>query len=302
MKIDDLKNFSKNIDGKILFNFNIKKFNWLNIGGEVKVFFKPDNLKELKEFLKLYGRRGKIFILGAGSNVLFKDDTYQGVVIKLGNNFSNITTLNNNTIIAGSSCAQKKLSEFAKNNNLGGLEFMSCIPGTIGGGIKMNSGCFGNEFKDFLVSLQIIDFDGNIKSIPANRVIFKYRETDLPKDIIFLSGTFRTQEKNKIKIEKLMSDLKIKKETAQPTKIKTGGSTFKNPKEETNKKVWELIKATIPKKTNFGDASISEKHANFFVNKNNANYSDMKSLIDFVKEKVKIKTGIELNLEIVIVD
>ena len=115
MKIDDLKNFSQNINGKILFNFNIKKFNWFNIGGEVKVFFKPDTLKELKEFLKLYDRRGKIFILGSGSNVLFKDDIYQGVVIKLGNNFSNITILNN-TIIAGSSCTQKKLSEFAKNN------------------------------------------------------------------------------------------------------------------------------------------------------------------------------------------
>ena len=179
---------------------------------------------------------------------------------------------------------------------------MSCIPGTVGGGIRMNSGCFGSEFKDFLVSLQIIDFDGNIKSIPASKIIFKYRETDLPKDIIFLSGTFRTQGKNKIEIEKTMNDLKTKKEITQPIKIKTGGSTFKNPKEETDKKVWELIKANIPKKINFGDACISEKHANFFVNKNNANYSDMKSLIDFVKEKVKIKTGIELNLEIVIVD
>jgi len=196
MKIDDLKNFSQNINGKILFNFNIKNFNWFNIGGEVKVFFKPDTLKELKEFLKLYDRRGKIFILGSGSNVLFKDDIYQGVVIKLGNNFSNITILNN-TIIAGSSCTQKKLSEFAKNNDLGGFEFMSCIPGTVGGGIRMNSGCFGNEFKDFLVSIQTIDFDGSINSIPANKIIFKYRETDLPKDTIFLSGTFKTQEKKK---------------------------------------------------------------------------------------------------------
>ena len=146
MKINDLKSFSQNINGKILFNFNIKKFNWFNIGGKVKIFFKPDNLNELKEFLKIYDRRGKIFVLGAGSNVLFKDETYQGVVIKLGSNFSNITTLDNNTIIAGSSSTQKKLSEFAKNNDFGGLEFMSCIPGTVGGGIRMNSGCFGNEF------------------------------------------------------------------------------------------------------------------------------------------------------------
>ena len=302
MKLNDLENFSKKIDGKIFFNLNIQKFNWFNIGGEVKVFFKPNNLKELTEFLKLYGKRGKIFILGAGSNVLFKDDTYQGVVIKLGNNFSNISALNNNTIIAGSSCTQKKLSEFAKNNSLGGLEFMSCIPGTIGGGIRMNAGCFGSEFKDLLVSIQIMDFYGNIKSIPANKIVFNYRETDLSKNIIFLSGTFRGQKKNKTEIEKLMIELKTRKDIAQPTKIKTGGSTFKNPKEKTDKKVWELIKANTPKKINFGDACISEKHANFFVNKNNANFSDMKSLIDFVKEKVKIKTGIELNLEIVIVD
>ncbi len=201
MKINDLKSFSQNINGKILFNFNIKKFNWFNIGGEVKIFFKPDNLNELKEFLKIYDRRGKIFVLGAGSNVLFKDETYQGVVIKLGSNFSNITTLDNNTIIAGSSSTQKKLSEFAKNNDFGGLEFMSCIPGTVGGGIRMNSGCFGNEFKDFLISLQIIDFDGKIKSIPADKIIFKYRETDLPKDIIFLSGTFKVQKKKKTKLK-----------------------------------------------------------------------------------------------------
>ncbi len=112
----------------------------------------------------------------------------------------------------------------------------------------------------------------------------------------------KSKKKKKNEIEKLMNNLKIKKESAQPTKIKTGGSTFKNPKNYTNKKVWELIKVAVPKKINFGDAFISEKHANFFVNKDNANYSDMKSLIDFVKEKVKINTGIDLNLEIVIVE
>ena len=125
------------------------------------------NLQLLIEFLKLYSNRGKIFTLGSGSNVLFKDDTYQGVVIKLGKKFSNISILNQNTIIAGAATTQKKLSEFAKDNNIGGLEFMSCIPGSVGGGIRMNSGCFNKEFKDVLVSVQFIDQQGLVKTIPA---------------------------------------------------------------------------------------------------------------------------------------
>ena len=302
MLIKDLEKFAINIKSEILFNFEIKNFNWFNIGGKTRVFFKPNSLKELMEFLKLYSNRGKIFILGSGSNVLFSDETFQGSIIKLGRSFSNISILNEDTIVAGASSTQKKLSEFAKENNIGGLEFMSCIPGSVGGGIRMNSGCFNNEFKDVLISLQIIDYEGQIKTIPANKINFAYRNTDLQKDIIFLSATFKGFKKNKFEIQKCMDEFKKKKETSQPTKLKTSGSTFKNPKDQTNKKVWELIKASVPDDINFGDATISKKHSNFFVNNKNARYEDMKSLIDYVKNKVKDKTGIRLDLEIVIVE
>ena len=166
----------------------------------------------------------------------------------------------------------------------------------------MNSGCFGREFKDCIISLQVMDYEGNVKIMKSNQINFKYRETDLPKDIIFLSATFEVQAKQKKEVEKLMIELKNRKDIAQPTRVKTGGSTFKNPKDQSNKKVWELIKSSIDEDINFGDATISGKHSNFFVNKKNANYYDMKSLIDYVQKKVKLKTGINLSLEIVIVD
>ena len=175
MIIKDLEKFSKNIKSEVFFDYEIKNYNWFNIGGKTKVFFKPNSLKELIEFLKLYSHRGKIFTLGAGSNVLFNDKTFQGSIIKLGKSFSNLSLLNKDTIIAGASSTQKKLSEFAKDNNIGGFEFMSCIPGSVGGGIRMNSGCFNKEFKDVLISLQVIDFDGQIKTIPSSKINFKYR-------------------------------------------------------------------------------------------------------------------------------
>ena len=302
MKIEDIKKLALSIDGDILFDQSVKNFNWFNIGGKAKVFFKPNSLKSLIEYLKLYASRGKIFILGNGSNVLFDDATYQGTIIKLGKNFSKITLLDKETIIAGTAVSQKKMSEFAKNNNISGFEFMSCIPGSIGGGIRMNSGCFKNEFKDILVSIQLIDFKGVVKSIPAKKIKFDYRSIELPNDVIFLSATFKGKEKNSLEIKKTMNDMIRKKELAQPTKIKTSGSTFKNPIKQTKQKVWELIKSSVPKEINYGDAIISEKHANFFVNKKDAKSSDMKSLINFVKKKVEEKKGIKLELEIVLVE
>ena len=302
MKIEDIKKLALSIDGDILIDQSVKNFNWFNIGGKAKVFFKPNSLKSLIEYLKLYASRGKIFILGNGSNVLFDDATYQGTIIKLGKNFSKITLLDKETIIAGTAVSQKKMSEFAKNNNISGFEFMSCIPGSIGGGIRMNSGCFKNEFKDILVSIQLIDFKGVVKSIPAKKINFDYRSIELPNDVIFLSATFKGKEKNSLEIKKTMNDMIKKKELAQPTKIKTSGSTFKNPIKQTKQKVWELIKSSVPKEINYGDATISEKHANFFVNKKDAKSSDMKSLINFVKKKVEEKKGIKLELEIVVVE
>ena len=302
MKLNDIESYKLKYNLELFFDFDIKKLNWFNIGGKSKIFFKPKNLKELKDFLTLYSNRGKIFVLGMGSNVLFRDSIYDGVVIKLGNSFSSISKLKNDTIIVGSSCSQKKFSNFAMENEISGFEFMSCIPGSIGGGLKMNSGCFGNEFKDNLISLQCMNLDGTLKVIPSQKITFNYRNIELDEDLIFLSATFKGNKSNKNKIKSLMKELEIKKNNNQPSKIKTGGSTFKNPIDQTSKKAWELIRASVQSDINFGDASISEKHSNFFVNKNNATFDEMFSLINYVKKKVKEKTGININLEIKIVE
>ena len=302
MNIDDIEKYSKNSNGKIFFDYELKKTNWFNIGGKAKIYFKPETLQELIKFLQIYNDRGKIFVIGAGSNILFQDGLFDGVVIKLGKNFSKISLLNHTTIVAGSGTQDKQLSGFALENSIGGFEFLSCIPGTVGGGLRMNSGCFNREFKDILISVQAIDTFGQVLTIPANKIKFSYRKCDLSKDIIFLSATFKGNEKNKNLIKKEINYLKNKKELVQPTRIKTGGSTFKNPINQTNKKVWELIKESVPLDAEFGDAAISQKHCNFFINKNNANYKDMKKLINFVKDKVMSKTGIELDLEIILVE
>jgi len=302
MKIDELKNFANTIKGKLNFNYDLKKSNWFNIGGKTKAYFKPDSLNELVVFLKKFGNKEKILTLGAGSNVLINDKTFDGVIIKLGKNFSNISVLPNRTIIAGSATTDKKLSEFALENSIGGLEFLACIPGSVGGGLRMNSGCFEKEFKDVLLSVQAIDKNGRVLTIPSSKIKFGYRENDLDKDLIFLSASFKGEIKEKKKIEKFMKTLKEKKNETQPTKIKTGGSTFKNPISQTNQKVWELIKKSVPIDTKFGDAEISDKHCNFFVNRNNASFDDMQKLINFVKEKVKLKTGIKLETEVEIIN
>jgi len=301
MQIDKLENFSKQIKGKLVFNYDLKKTNWFNIGGKTKVYFKPESLNELISFLKEFGKTEKLFILGAGSNILVNDGIFNGVVIKLGKNFSNISLLPNKTIVAGSATSDKNLSSFALENNISGLEFLSCIPGTVGGGLRMNSGCFKKEFKDILVSVQAVDRMGKVLTIPVSKIKFSYRGNDLDKDLIFLSASFKGEFKEKRKIQEYMKVIKNKKDYTQPTKIKTGGSTFKNPIKQTDQKVWELIKKSVPLDTKFGDAEISKKHCNFFVNNNNATFEDMKKLIEFVKENVKLKTGINIETEIEII-
>lgn len=302
MEKDTLENFSKKIYGKFLFEYDLKKTNWFNIGGKAKVYFKPDTLDELVLFLKKFGEKERIFVLGAGSNILMTDKKFDGVVVKLGKNFSNLSLLPKKIIVAGSAVTDKKLSKFAMDNNIGGFEFLSCIPGTVGGGLKINSGCFGVEFKDILVSVQVVDKKGNIKTIPSSGIKFGYRQSLLDRDFIFLSASFKGYVKNKNEIEQTIKKLKNQKDEVQPTKVKTGGSTFKNPIEQTNIKVWELIKKSVPLERKFGDAEISNKHCNFFVNSKDATFNDMKNLIEFVRKNVKLKTGVKLETEIEIIE
>ena len=233
---------------------------------------------------------------------MITDELFDGVVIKLTNNFNNISKHSDNTIIAGSSVNDKSLSNFAMENNIGGFEFLSCIPGTVGGGIKMNAGCFDREFKDILISIQAIDKSGRVLTIPVKDINFQYRDSGLSDDLIFLSASFKGYKKEKHLIKNKMEILKKKKEKTQPSRIKTSGSTFKNPINQSNKKVWQLIKESVPLEKSFGDASISKKHCNFFVNKGNAKFKDMKKLIEFVSKSVLNKTGVKLETEIKILE
>ena len=204
--------FSKKTKSKYLPNYDLKKLNWFNIGGKAKFFFKADTLQELVEFLKEFGNNTNIFILGAGSNILLNDRLFDGVFIKLGKNFSNISIMPNNVIVAGAAVSDRKLSDFACDNSIGGFEFLSCIPGTIGGGLKINSGCYGKEFKDILISVQVIEKStGFIKTIPISSINFGYRSSSLDKDYIFLSASFKGSKKQKSLIEKEITSLKIKK-------------------------------------------------------------------------------------------
>ena len=302
MKINILKKLLDEFGENVKFEHDLKKKNWFNIGGKSKVFYKAENLKQLVKFLKKLDNKERLFILGAGSNTLITDDMFDGVVIKLGKHFNNISLLGEDIIIAGSAVLDKSLSEFAMNNNLSGFEFLSCIPGTIGGGIKMNAGCFDNEFKDILLSIQAIDNLGNIITIPSKDIKFDYRKNNLSDSLIFLSASFKGLKCNAHTISNKIKIFKTQKDKNQPTQIKTSGSTFKNPVTQTKKKVWELIKESVPLEQSFGDACISNKHCNFFVNKGNATFKDMNKLINFVSAKVFEKTGISLEKEIKILE
>ena len=286
----------------IKFDYDLKKKTWFNIGGKTKVYYKADNLKEFINFLKKIDNKKKIFILGGGSNTLITDKTYNGVVIKLLGNFNNISLLSNDIIVAGSAVSDKSLSDYAMYNSLSGFEFLSCIPGTVGGGIKMNAGCFGREFKDILVSIQAITKSGQVVTIPKKDINFKYRDSGLSDELIFLSASLKGSKKNSDLIKKEMIELKKKKEQTQPTRIKTSGSTFKNPLDQSDKKVWQIIKESVSLDESFGDACISKKHCNFFINKGDAKFEDMKKLIEFVSKSVFKKTGIKLETEIKILE
>ncbi len=302
MQIHQLKDLLKEFDRNVIYDQDLKKKSWFNIGGKSKVFYKAENLKDLVKFLKLLDNKEKIFIIGAGSNTLISDNIFDGVVIKLSKNFNRISLLREDVIISGSGVLDNSLSSFASENNLSGFEFLSCIPGSIGGGIKMNAGCFGKEFKDILLSIQAIDQKGNLITIPSKEINFDYRKNDLSDDLIFLSASFKGVKSTFNKVNREVIKMKSLKEKNQPMRIKTGGSTFKNPINQTDKKVWELIRESVSIDTKFGDAYISEKHSNFFINKGNATFNDMKKLINFVSESVFKKTGISIEKEIKILE
>lgn len=290
------KQFGKNL----IINENLSKYNWFNLGGPADIFFRPENKNQLKDFLKKIQKLNfKISIIGAGSNTLIRDSGIKGVVIKLGSKFSQIKLLSENVIEVGAATLDRKVSDFAKENNISGMEFLSCIPGSVGGAVIMNSGCYGSEISQILYSINILDRYGKEKELKRDEIDFFYRGCNISEEYLILSAKLTGVLSSKELIIKKREEFIKKKKISQPSRIKTGGSTFKNHKQ---KKAWELIKESVPLNTSFGDACISEKHSNFFVNKGNAKFIDMKKLIDFVAISVFKKTGISIEKEIKVID
>tara|TARA_Y200000002_G_scaffold334007_1_gene300707 strand:- start:548 stop:1456 length:909 start_codon:yes stop_codon:yes gene_type:complete len=289
------KKFGKNL----IINENLSKYSWFNLGGPADIFFRPENKDQLIKFLNEIKKDNyKIHILGAGSNTLIRDSGVKGVVIKLGSKFSNIELLEKDTIEVGASTLDRKVSDFAKNNDISGMEFLSCIPGSIGGAIIMNSGCYGSDISEILSSIKIIDEKGKEKEIKNDEIKFFYRGTNIPENYIILSAVLKGVMSSKQLIEQKQEKLIERKKISQPSQIKTGGSTFKN---SNGKKAWMLIKESGCDKLYIGDAKISDKHCNFFVNDGEAKTADIEKLINKVKKEVQNKTGVNLELEIKII-
>ena len=294
-------NLIKKFNENLKINVNLSNYSWFNLGGNAEYFYKAKDKNQLIEFLYEAKRKKlKTTILGAGSNILFRDKGVRGVVIKLGNDFSYSNLFEKNIVVAGAATLDRKVANFAKENSLENLEFLSCIPGSIGGAVIMNSGCYEHDISKVLLSVQAID-KNNLSEIEIKKedIKFSYRGTNLPEDLIIISAKFQGSIGKKEEIEKKQSDFIKKKKLSQPSQIKTCGSTFKNVSKKI--KAWKLIKHSGCENYKEGDAIISEKHCNFFVNNGNAKASDIEKLIKKVKKKVHEKTGVNLELEIKII-
>ena len=295
------QDFFNKFKGNIKNNVNLSNYNWFNLGGPAEYLFKPENKEQLIEFL----RETKIFklnttVLGAGSNTLIRDNGIKGVVIKLGSSFSKIKLINSDTLEVGAAALDRKVSNYAKDNGLSEFEFLSCIPGSIGGAVIMNSGCYGDDISKILISINVIDIkDCKEKVIKREDIKFFYRGTNLPSEYIIISAKLKGKIKSKSTIEEKQNNFIKRKKLSQPSQIKTCGSTFKNLSNQ--KKAWQVIKQTGCDKFREGDAVISEKHCNFFVNNGKAKSADIEKLINKVKKKVNDKAGVNLELEIKII-
>jgi UDP-N-acetylmuramate dehydrogenase len=299
MSINFYSQLKKNLQGELRENFDLSKSNWLGIGGKAKFFFKPKDLKDLQIFLKNNNRHLPIIVVGSGSNLLIRDKGFDGVAIKFGKDFDYIK-INNDIINCGPATQKSLLAEYAANNNLTGFEFLYCIPGTIAGGVVMNSGCYGSDISKVVLSISVIDMNGEIKIINNKDINFSYRHSSLTKNQIITNIEMKGSFLEKQKVLEIMKNLKNKKDTEQPQKIKTGGSTFKNPN-NSDKKAWQLIKESGCADFKVGGIKLSNLHCNFLENLGKASSEDAENLIKNIQNEVFKKTNINLELELEVV-
>ncbi len=277
-------------------DYNLSKNSWFGLGGNAKKYFVPRNENELINFIKI-NIDEKYIPIGSGSNILFRDKGCLETIIKLYNDFEK-TKIENDKLFCGAGVLKNQISKFALDNNISNFEFLSCIPGTMGGGVAMNAGCFGYEFKDILCHISGINKLGEKIVLKKQNIKFDYRQSHLPDDFIITEIALNITYSTKDKIQKKITELKRRKFNTQPSKIKTGGSTFKNPANKL--KAWQLIKKSGCDKIKFGGVKFSDLHCNFIENQGSS-AKDVEDLINYTIEQVKKKFNIILEPEIKII-
>ena len=277
-------------------NVDLSKTNWLRVGGRAEYLFKPENTQNLSEFLKELPSEIPVTVLGVGSNIIVRDGGVDGVVVKLGRGFTECKELSEDCCIElGAGVLDINASLFAAENDIAGLEFLSGIPGTIGGAVRMNAGAYGRDISQVLVEAEIVKRNGDVRRLKNAEIGFVYRNSNFPIDAIVTSAVLRGEEGNKIEIADKIEQISKAREETQPIRTRTGGSTFKNPD---GYKAWELIDKAGCRGLMRGGAQVSEKHCNFFINTGNATAADLEGLGEEVIKRVFEKTGIMLEWEI----
>jgi len=285
------------VRGKLKVGAPLAHLTWFKVGGNADILFKPEDAEDLSSFLKQNAEKLQlpVMVLGAGSNIIIRDHGIEGYVIKLGRNFTDIEILPGGRLSVGAGCLNFNLAKLALANSIAGFEFLVGIPGTIGGGIAMNAGAYGAEFKDIVDTVFALDEGGNKHEIKVQDIGFSYRKNNLSKDLIFTKVIFNTKVGDPEQIQSKMDQISKARSDTQPVTEKTGGSSFANPKDH---KAWELIDRVALRGKRIGGASMSLKHCNFMINHGDAIAKDMEDLGELVRNKVKSETGIELKWEI----
>ena len=286
----NLNKFNKSVT----LNQTLSKHTWFNVGGNAEILFVPEDIKDLFNLFKSKPREYEVYPIGAGSNILVSDKGIKGITL-ITKKLNQISIDNFGVITAQAGAADADVARFARDQERTGLEFLIGIPGTIGGGIKMNSGAFGAEFKDILIDVKAINNLGEINTFSNKELQMGYRKIGLSKEWVFYEARFKSSKGSKDKITiKMRKIIHLRKE-AQPTAVKTGGSTFKNP---VNKKAWKLIDEAGCRGLQNGDAMISKKHCNFIINLKKSTSQEIEELAQTVQDKVFQKSGIRLDWEI----
>ncbi|MEM9704874.1 MAG: UDP-N-acetylmuramate dehydrogenase, partial [Pseudomonadota bacterium] len=287
------------VRGRYIFGADLSAVTWFRAGGPADVLYSPADKDDLSNFLANLDAAIPVFVMGVGSNLLVRDGGVRGVVIRLGRAFGDIET-SASTVIAGAAALDAQVAKRAASAGVAGLEFLRGVPGSIGGALRMNAGAYGSEVKDIFVSAEAVDRAGKFRELHADDMGFAYRHTAAPSDLIFLKATFQGRPGEAAEIEGRMADIMEARESSQPIKERTGGSTFANPDPVLSggRKSWQLIDAIGGRGRVVGDAQVSEQHCNFLINRGQAQAADIEMLGESLREDVRRETGVELRWEI----